>query len=161
MCTFTLQFSRISVDLDHPKKTSGSLDPLAAKMCTSRRGSKDPQIRWRGCPLYDAWPAHSLLFPRVAPLLLSCVPGDLVTKGAWLNGKHHCISLLKHKENHLEMDIISKCGGFSLARLALSEGMRCHRLQMGQYLSRLDHVVTERWKYAMVTEWIRYLPSLS
>lgn len=75
----------------------------------ARRGvDQRIRCRCRRCPLYHAWPAHSLLFPRVAPLLLSCVPGDIVTlrKGAWVNGKHHCMSLLNHKEKHLAMDIM-------------------------------------------------------
>ena len=46
----------------------------------ARRGvDQRIRCRCRRCPLYHAWPAHSLLFPRVAPLLLSCVPGDIVT----------------------------------------------------------------------------------
>lgn len=73
--------------------------------CVNARRGADQRIHGRcRCPLYHAWPAHSL-FPRVAPLLLSCVPGDIVTlRGAWLNGKRHCISLL-NKESHLEMDL--------------------------------------------------------
>lgn len=115
----------LSIWVQHPK-TSRSLEALAASHVAAWiKGSAAVVVAVR-CPLYHAWPAHSLLFPRVAPLLLSCVPGDIVPlKGAWVNGKHHCRSLLNHKENHLEMDImIFFIWYLSIARLDLSECVR-------------------------------------
>lgn len=96
--------------------------------CTSRRGSKDPlplsslsAVPCMTCPFAAVPEGGATAFELRARWHCDVVP----LKGAWVNGKHHGRSLLNHKEDHLEMDIMNiNIWYFSIARLHLSECVR-------------------------------------